>query len=168
MNPQFSLIIQFVTLATLVAGVVFGVLEVHRARVARADKAAMDVFNITVQQDVIDAIVGILDLPVDADAERIVASAELRRSTQLLLNLYEYWGMMVFYRIVPLRTLDLLVGGVVRGSWRRLHRYVEAERRARSVPTLAEWFQWLAERLEQYPQPEKALGAHVAFSSWKP
>jgi len=36
--------------------------------------------------------------------------------------------MMVFYRIVPLRTLDLLAGGVVRGSWMRLRKYIESER----------------------------------------
>jgi hypothetical protein len=75
---------------------------------------------------------------------------------------------MVFHRIVPLRTLDLLAGGVVRGSWMRLHEYIESERDALDMPAFGEWFQWLAERLEQFPQPEKQVGAHIAFSTWKP
>ena len=76
--------------------------------------------------------------------------------------------MMVFCRIVPLRTLDLLVGGLVQGNWLRLHKYIESERDALNIPEYGEWFQWLAERLEQYPQPEREVGAHSAFSSWKP
>jgi hypothetical protein len=81
---------------------------------------------------------------------------------------YEYWGMMVYNRMTPLRTLDLLVGGNVRGCWIRLQKYVESERRAQKIPAYGEWFQWLAERLEEYPQPEKEAGAHIAFSTWRP
>jgi hypothetical protein len=32
---------------------------------------------------------------------------------------------------------------------------------------LAEWFQWLAERLEEDPAPGKAQGAWVAHEAWK-
>jgi hypothetical protein len=31
-----------------------------------------------------------------------------------------------------------------------------------------EWFQWLAERMEQYPAPGKAQGAAAAFRDWVP
>ena len=168
MNIQLDTIIQFVTLIALAAGIIFGIGESRRASKARADKAALDIFEITVQRDVIDAFVHVLNLPLDVKPEQIRESPELRRACQLLMNLFEYWGMMVFYRIVPLRTLDLLVGGVVRGCWKRLHRYWQAERDLHKVTALAEWFQWLAERLEEYPQPEKPAGAHISFSSWKP
>ena len=63
-----------------------------------------------------DALMLILDLPPDASAEQIRNSTDLRRAAELMADLYEYFGMMVFYRIVPLRTLDLLVGGVIRGN----------------------------------------------------
>ena len=84
------------------------------------------------------------------------------------MDLYGYYGMMVFYRIIPLRTLDLLVGGAVRGNWMRLRKYVESERDVLNIPAFGEWFQWLAERLEQYPQPEKQVGVHIAFATRKP
>ena len=168
MSPQFEMIRQLVTLFALIAGILFGVLEVRRAAKSHAEKAALDVFNITVQHEVMDALTLILDLPKDTDPEHIRGSAELRRASELLMNLFEYWGIMVFYRVVPLRTLDLLVGGVVRGSWERLHRFVELEREKTNIPVRAEWFQWLADRLNQHPQPEKKFGAHVAFARWKP
>jgi hypothetical protein len=168
MFPQFELVLQLVTLAALLAGILFGILEVRRVSKSRAERAALEVFDITVQREVMDALTLILDLPKDVDPERIRSSAELRRASELLMNLFEYWGIMVYYRVAPLRTLDLLVGGVVRGSWDRLHRFVEWERESTGIPVRAEWFQWLADRLNQYPQPEKKVGAHVAFADWKP
>ncbi len=168
MDIQFGTIIQLVTLLSLIAGILFGVIEIRRAAKSRAEKAALDIFDITVQKDVIRAFVLVLDLPLDVSPDHIRDSPDLRQASQLLMNLFEYWGMMVFYRIVPLRTLDLLVGGVVRGCWKRLHKYWDAERDIHNIPALAEWFQWLADRLEEYPQPEKQAGAHIAFSRWKP
>jgi hypothetical protein len=165
---QFEMILQLVSFIALIAGILFGVLEVRRTAKARAEKAALDVFNITVQHEVMDALTLVLDLPKDADPEHSRSSVDLRRASALLMNLYEYWGIMVYYRVVPLRTLDLLVGGVVRGSWERLHRYLEWERDSTDIPVRAEWFQWLADRLEEHPQPEKKIGAHVAFAGWKP
>lgn len=165
---QFDTVLQLVTLVALIAGILFGLLEIRRAAKLRAEKAALDVFEITIQREVMDAMALILDLPKDAEPEQVRASSELRHASELMMNLYEYWGIMVFYRIVPLRTLDLLVGGVVRGSWERLHRFIESERQRTGVHVRAEWFEWLADRLFQFPQPEKMVGAHVAFAKWKP
>ena len=161
-------VLQLVTLAALLAGIIFGVLEVRRASKERSEKAALDVFDITVQREVMDALTMILELPDDAEPEDVRSSAERHHAAELLMNLFEYWGVMVFYRVVPLRTLDLLVGGVVRSSWQRLHRFVEWERQHTGVHVRAEWFEWLVDRLNQYPQPEKKVGAHVAFVDWKP
>lgn len=168
MTAQFDRFMQLATLATLLAGVIFGIMEIRRARKARADKAAMDVFGLCIQTSFTQAHMLVLGLPLDAPPDLIRESPDLRRASELTVNQYEYLGMMVFYRIVPLRTLDLLVGGVVRSTWMRLHTYVEAEREALNIPAFGEWFQWLAERLEQHPQPEKQVGSHIAFSTWKP
>jgi hypothetical protein len=162
------MIIQFASLAALLAGVIFGILELRRARKARAEKAAIEAFSVTLQEVFNDAHILILNLGQDVSPGHIRNSPNLRRAAELLMTLYEYWGMMVFYRIIPLRTLDLLVGGVVQGCWIRLQEYIESERDALNIPAFGEWFQWLAERLEQYPQPEKRVGAHIAFSTWKP
>jgi len=168
MTAQIEMIIQFATLATLLAGVIFGILEIRRARKARCEKAATDAFSICVQDAFAHAQMLVLDLPLDASPDQIRDSTDLRRATKLIVNQCEYFGMMVFFRIVPLRTLDLIVGGVVRGNWLRLHKYVEFEREALNIPAFGEWFQWLAERLEEHPQPERQVGTHIAFSNWKP
>jgi hypothetical protein len=75
----------------------------------------------------------------------------------------EMWGCMVYENVVDQRMLDRMVGGVVRATWRRLRRWVEAERTASRSPNVGEWWQWLYERLEADPEPGKARGAHLAY-----
>jgi hypothetical protein len=167
-TAQYEEIIQFATLATRLAGVIFGILEMHRTRKARAGKAAIDVFSNTGQEALNDGHMLVLNLPPDASPDHIRNPPNLRRATELLTALCEDWGIMVICRIVRLRTPDLLVSGLVRGCWMRLYRYIESRRDGLSIAAFGEWLQWLPERLEQYPQPEKRTGAHIAFSTWKP
>ena len=168
MQVQFTDIVQIVTLIALSSGLVFGILEARRARRARAERGALDVLSIAVNQDHIQASYAILDLPEDASPELLLNSPELRRAANTLMVQYEYLGNLVYQRMVPIQTLDLLVGGIIRASWRRLHRYIEGQREERNLPNIAEWFQWLAERLETFGRPEKSLGTHVAFRDWTP
>jgi hypothetical protein len=81
---------------------------------------------------------------------------------------YEYLGNLVYQRIVPLTTLDLLVGGIIRASWKRLGPYIGEQRNEKNLPNIAEWFEWLAERLEEYGRSEKAFGTHLALKDWEP
>jgi len=168
MQIQVAELLQIVTLITLLSGFVFGVMEVRRARRARAEKGALDVLSIAVTPDHIQASYAILDLPEDASPDLILDAPDLRRAANILMVQYEYLGNLVYQRIVPLQTLDLLVGGIIRACWRRLRPYIEGQRQERNLPNIAEWFQWLAERLEEYGRPEKSLGTHVAFKDWEP
>jgi len=143
-------------------------MEVRRARQVRSDKGARDVLSLAVSPDHIEAAYGILELPIDARPELVKDSPELKRLTNILMVQYEYLGNLVYQRIVPLETLDLLVGGIIRASWKRLRPYIEEERRAKNLPNIAEWFEWLVLQLEKYGRPEKAVGTHVAFKDWKP
>ena len=36
------------------------------------------------------------------------------------------------------------------------------------IENIAEWFQWLAERLKKHGRKDKSLGAYVAFVDWQP
>lgn len=168
MEIQLSEVLQMVTLVALLNGLAFGFFEVRRARRARDEKGALDVLSIAVRPDHIQACYTLLDLPEDAPPETILESPELRKSTNTVMVLYEFLGNLVYQRMVPLETLDLLVGGIIRACWKRLHVYVDHQRIDRGLPNIAEWFQWLAERLEECGRPEKAIGTHVAFRGWKP
>ena len=168
MTIDIGNILQIATLVTLIAGLLFGILEIRRASKARADKGALDVLGIAVNPEHIEASYAILDLPESAEPELISASKEIKRTANILMVQYEYLGNLVYQRIVPLETLDLLVGGIISASWRRLRPYVEEQRIAKNIPNMAEWFQWLAEQLDEHGRPEKSIGTHIAFKDWKP
>ena len=168
MQVQIALLVQVVTLVTLISGLFFAILEIRRARRAKAEKGALDVLSIAVKPEHIHASYAILDLPENASPKLFLDSPELRGAANTLMVQYEFLGNLVYQRIVPLRTLDLLVGGIIRACWKRMRPYIEAQREEHSLPNIAEWFQWLAERLEEYGKPEKTVGTHVAFKEWTP
>lgn len=168
MFEGLSIIIQIVTLITLIAGFIFGLLELRRNRREKADKGALDVLAIAVSPDHIEASYATLDLPEAVCPEKILKSPVLRAAANTLMVQYEYLGNLVYQRMVPLEMMDLLVGGVIRACWRRLAPYIEQQRSERGLENIAEWFQWLAERLEKHGRKDKSLGAHVAFKHWQP
>jgi hypothetical protein len=63
--------------------------------------------------------------------------------------------------------VDHLCGGYVRASWKRVRPIVLAQRE-NVGPMFGEWYEWLANRIDQFPAPGKDVGAPVAFKDWRP
>ncbi len=59
-------------------------------------------------------------------------------------------------------------GGSVVLLWRKLATWVEESRQESSQDTVYEWFQWLAERLQEQPEFDMLAGAHVKHRNWTP
>ena len=155
-----------VTTVAVVIGVGFGLVEVRRAARERRDRAAVEVVRSVQTQDIQRAVGLIMNLPDDADPELIQQDAALRDAAMLVYFACEMFGTFVFEGVVELQTLDRMVGGWVRSTWRRLRRWIVAERLENRNVNEGEWWQWLYERLEAEPDPGKALGAHVAYRNW--
>lgn len=160
--------IDVITLFAVLSGVIFAYAELRRAKIRRRDEAAMHIFESPLFDNQIDALFQILNLPEDASQDLIYADEQLAQHALMISLQMESWGVQVFHGKIDLHTLDIIAGGAVRLTWNRLRNYIFAERRRLKIENTGEWLQWLAERLEQYPSPEKALGAHTAFKDWKP
>ena len=74
---------------------------------------------------------------------------------------------MTFRRIVPFLVVSNLVGTSIVLLWHKLEHRVSGLREELDAPDAFEWFQWLAERLEEY-QPDDAKLAFEQFKSWAP
>ncbi|MEX2546917.1 MAG: hypothetical protein WD830_03915 [Chloroflexota bacterium] len=151
----------------VVVGVVFGLIELRRTARDRRDLAAVDIVRTVQTQEVRRAVGRVLKLPDDADSELIRSDPTLLDDALAVDSACEMWGSMVFEGVVDLHLLDRMVGGWVRGSWRRLRGWVEAERAETRNPNVGEWWQWLYERLEEDPDPGKARGAYIAYRGRK-
>ena len=152
-----------VTTLAVVFGVIFGLVQLRQATRSRRDHAAVDIVRTVQSQEVRQAVGRILALPDDADPDQIRSDPQLLAAALTVDSACEMWGCMVFERVVDHRMLDRMVGGWVRGTWRRLRLWVESERVENRNPNVGEWWQWLYERIEADPDPGKLKGAHIAY-----
>lgn len=162
---EYSSIIDLLTLIAILSGLAFGVAEIRRSNRARKDEAAINVFSTLIDAEL---MVRFYQMPEYAPAELVSQGVSLELEAQEISNQMEIWGILVYQRKIDLHAMDLMVGGVVRQLWNRLQNWTFAQREKYSDPNFGEWFQWLAERLEEYPAPQKSEGAYKAFRNWKP
>lgn len=160
---DFGVLSNLVTTLAVVLGVIFGLVQLRHAIRTRRDQAAVDIVRTVQTQEVRRAVGRVLELPDDVDPEIVRSDLELLEAALAVDSACEMWGCMVFENVVDHRMLDRMVGGWIRGTWRRLRTWVESERVLNRNPNVGEWWQWLYERLENDPDPGKAQGAHIAY-----
>ena len=160
---DLSAALNLVTTLAVVLGVIFALVQLRHATRLRRDHAAVDIVRTVQTQEVRFAVGRILKLPDNVDPETIRNDPGLLKDALAVDSACEMWGCMVYENVVDHRMLDRMVGGWVRGTWRRLGRWVEAERAETRNPNVGEWWQWLYERIEADPDPGKAMGAHIAY-----
>src|SRR5262245_8275299 len=148
--------LEVVTTSAVVLGLLFGLAELRQSNRDRKDHAAVDIVRTVQTQEVRRAVSRVLALPHDVDPAVVRSDPELMEAELAVDSACEMWGAMVFEGVVDHHLLDRMVGGWVRGSWRRMRRFVEDERTRTRSPNVAEWWHWLYELLESDPDPGKA------------
>ena len=93
---------------------------------------------------------------------------DLQDAAMLVSTTLEAVGLMVYQRIVPFRLVQQLMGGTIQASWRVLQPHTEWLREKLRRPSIHEWFQWLAERLDECPEYRDEVGAYLKYRDWKP
>ena len=168
MTPELALIFQIISTITVVIGFGFATyqtLNIRRQR--RAEVALTLINNLWPPELVARTARRLFALPEDETAEQVDAlGPEAEQALLVACITYEHLGYLVYQRIIPLRTVDEVIGGTARLAWQRLRKWVERVREE-SGPSSFEWFQWLYEQLEAHPVP-KGAGAHVVHRDWRP
>jgi len=159
---DLPLVLDILRTIALVAGIIFALAQLRQVTRSRRDHAAAEVIRTAQTHEVRVAVARVLELAHDVDPDIVRADPALLQAALAVDSVCEMWGSMVYEGVIPHRMLDRMVGGWVRGTWRRLRRWAEAERVDHN-PNAAEWWQWLFELLEDDPDPGKARGAHVSY-----
>lgn len=153
--------------ATVVGGVVFALVQLRHFRRQRLDLAAIDLVHSAQNPEFLRAARVVVELSEVATVEAIERDAEVRQAINQVGYALGNMGVLVFHRVVPLRIVDDIVGGLTRLAWAKVKPYAEYRRRKLGTPHALEWFQWLAERLE-HSSGDREVGAHVAHRDWRP
>lgn len=152
----------------VIGGLFFALLQMRHLRQQRRELAAIELFRFFASPEFTEAYRSVLHMPDGMSAEDIRTSkSQLENSAILISTTMENIGVMTFQRIVPFLVVNDLVGTSVMILWRKLQDWTVALREELGTPNAFEWFQWLAERLDQYA-PEDAKPAYEQFDAWAP
>ena len=153
----------------VIGGIAFAIMQIRIFSRQRLEAAAIEVIRSWQSPEFTRASNKIQQLPDGiSSAELRVHSSDCEIMAMLIGNTFESFGVMVYRRIVPLALINELVGGATVQLWRKLAVWVEETRKERSHEFFYEWFQWLAERLQEQPNFNMLEGAYLKYRKWTP
>jgi hypothetical protein len=163
-----SNLIQIVSTVAMTLGIVFGILNLRNFQAMRKREAAILMLNSFQTMEFVRGLLYIFDLPDDATQEHLESLPEDRYMTiYLVLGTWERLGILVFRNEIPVDLVDDAFSGPIIQSWGKLGKFVESFRTRVHRETGFEWFQWLAERMQEREQHGSAIPAYVAHRNWR-
>jgi hypothetical protein len=159
---------QVIGALAVVVGVVFGIVQLRQWSAQRRRESAFALMQSSQSPEVLRAVLTIEHHPDTVGKAEIDALPKSDQADVIaLLATWEGLGILVFNHEIPLQMVDDFYSGTVAQSWRKLQRYVKELREASSRPTDWEWFQWLAERMQEEELARPPVPAHVQHRNWK-
>jgi hypothetical protein len=152
----------------VIGGLIFAVMQMRNIRQQRRELAAIELFRFFGNAEFNKAYAQIMKLPDGLSTEEIeVMHPGLENYAMLICTTMENIGVMTHRRIVPYLVVKNLMGSSSVILWRKLEHWVYALREELGSAEAFEWFQWLAERLEELSDPNEQP-AFVEHKDWKP
>jgi hypothetical protein len=152
----------------VIGGIYIAVHQMRQIRQQRRELAGIELFRCIATARFNESYRTMLRMPDGMSAAEIrTKQAKLEDITMLVSNTMENIGVMTIQCIVPFLVVGNRIGTGVMILWRKLETRVVDLRQELGSPDPFEWFQWLAERLEQYT-PGDARPAYERFKSWAP
>ena len=153
----------------VITGVIFGVIQIRYYRAERHENATMEIMRSFQSVEFTNALRMINEYQTECLScnERPI-TPELQEAVLLITTTLESIGLMVYRRLVPFRLVQQLMGGSIQASWSILSSFVEQTRVNTGRPSVYEWFQWLAEQLDRYPEFQDEVGAYEKYGDWRP
>jgi len=155
--------------AAVVGGAAFAVIQLREYRTQRRENAAAELVRSFYNPDFARSVRLILTLPDGCTAAELRAKGPEYEEAAILVSFaYETIGLLVFRGITPFSIVEELTGGLAVLMWRKLECWQRDVRVESAQQAWAEWFQWLAERLEARAREKQQKPAYEAFPGWRP
>ncbi|MEX2497068.1 MAG: hypothetical protein WD448_13315 [Woeseia sp.] len=160
---------EIIGVVIVIGGLLFAMLQTRQFRQQRREMAAIELLRFFGSPRFAEAYLAILQMPDNMSAGDVrSADAELEKSAMLIGTTMENIGVMTFQRIVPFMVVNNLVGSSAVILWRKLEPWISTLRAEMGEPYAFEWFQWLAERLDDEDHAGDPRPAYEAHRKWKP
>jgi hypothetical protein len=165
---DWSLILEAVSAVALVAGVLFAAYQLVELRRQHRRDAVLGLVRSFQSGDFTAALGRVNSLPNGANLKTIqrVLGPDGRDQVFLVGLTWESLGVLAFRREIDMGTIDDFFSGAITISWRKLHVFVEEDRKSLERETVWEWFQWLAEQMRDRERRSAPIPAHIAHRDW--
>ena len=166
---SIQLALQGIETAAVLAGVIFAVVQVRQLRRDRRRAAAIELLHSFQTPVFAEALNIVYNLPDGLTREEIEGRLQGRfHIVYALMTTWESLGILIHMRELDIDLVEDFFSGPILISWRKLKGHVEGERAVTGRETIEEWFQWLAERLQERESRAPALPAHLEYRHWMP
>lgn len=167
---DISTIANVATAVTVITGVVFGWFEVRHLRREREERAAFELLHTMLTTEWLRSAVLVDSIADDVAGDVLESDPRLLDAALSIGLILEAIGYAVYARLLPIRMVDDMMGGIVRVTWRKMRVYVGHDRARSGSQKGWEWFQWLYDQVEKYRPSKTSLrvGAFEAYRDWKP
>lgn len=165
---RLEFVVQLITAVTLLAGFVFGAIQVLHFRRHRDREVALELVHSFETPELAEAIFTVMALPDDLSKRELENRLKDRmKLVHVLWTTWESLGILVYRREMTLDLVGDFFSGPIVVSWLKLRRYAEEYRGETGRETMGEWFQWLAERIMEQEDRSPPVPAHVQHRSWR-
>ena len=152
----------------VVGGLGFAVIQMQHYRQQRRETAAIELLRSFQNPEFSRSLRAVLVLPKGLRKNDLEECSDGEKNAIMVVVLtFESIGVMVFRGIVPLEMVNELLGGVCVESWSRLNQYMQDSRAESDRKTMGEWFQWLAERLDDHHTRYGRPPAYEQYRHWR-
>jgi len=167
MHIDVATLLNAISTIAIVGALIFTGLQVRTANRTRADQAAVTVIQTTQSSSWIESLELIATLPENAEPALVDEAGKVMAAALFTFNIrLETIGYMVYCRIITLKAIDDLIGGVVMVFWSRAHKWMQRYRVATNNPKIGEWSEWLVDQIMARRTRAEHGPAHVLYQDW--
>jgi hypothetical protein len=160
--------LNLISTIAIVGALIFTGLQVRSANRTRADQAAVTVIQTTQSASWIESLAMIATLPEEAEATQIDEAGKAMEAAIFNFNIrLETVGYMVYCRIISLKAIDDLIGGVTLLYWSRARKWMQDYRELTHNPKMGEWSEWLADQIMARRARGEFGPAHIRYRNWR-
>jgi len=153
-----------ISTCTVVIGAVFALIQLRHLRATRKREAMLELVHRLQTPEFARAMRTVFELRNSHPKGRV--EEVVQQDPGLMYELMATWeslGILVFRGELSLETVDDFFSGPIVISWEVLGNFVIEERRNLQRETTWEWFQWLAERMEERENEKPPVPAYIAY-----
>ncbi len=156
--------------AAVVGGVLFAIWQIRQYREQRRDVAAIEIVRSLQSREFIEAFRLLSRVPDGVTLKSLRDRGQEYEDAAIMIGaMGETTGYIVYRGVAPFELIREQAGGLLLVMWRKLHVWVEHVREEQGYDRWVEWWQWLADRLQEYEEGlETVEPAYSRLRAWKP